>query len=77
MIVSWRTVRSVYNPLRTLKGEAVSICETHGRFAEINLNAGCPSNKAKKQGIVLRGSHSDSIPNREVYRLWCRVNVRL
>jgi tRNA-dihydrouridine synthase A len=32
-------------------GEAVSIAEQYGQFAEINLNNGCPSNKAKKAGF--------------------------
>jgi tRNA-dihydrouridine synthase len=32
-------------------GEAVSIAERYGQFAEINLNNGCPSNKAKKAGF--------------------------
>lgn len=31
-------------------GDAVYACESFGNFTEINLNAGCPSNKAKKQG---------------------------
>lgn len=37
------------NPERL--GEAVSIAERYGQFAEINLNNGCPSNKAKKAGF--------------------------
>lgn len=32
-------------------GDAVAACESFGHFSEINLNAGCPSNKAKKQGF--------------------------
>jgi len=31
-------------------GDAASICENFGKYYEINLNAGCPSNKAKKAG---------------------------
>jgi tRNA-dihydrouridine synthase A len=32
-------------------GEAAYLCESFGSFNEINLNAGCPSNKAKKAGF--------------------------
>jgi tRNA-dihydrouridine synthase A len=32
-------------------GEAVSLCESYACFSEINLNSGCPSNKAKKAGF--------------------------
>lgn len=32
-------------------GEAVAIAEHFGNFSEINLNAGCPSNKAKRGGF--------------------------
>jgi tRNA-dihydrouridine synthase A len=32
-------------------GEAASICESYSRFSEINLNCGCPSNRAKKCGF--------------------------
>ena len=38
-----------YNP-DTL-GKAVELCESYGGFNEINLNCGCPSNKAKKCGF--------------------------
>ena len=31
--------------------EAAYLCEGYGQFYEINLNAGCPSNKAKKAGF--------------------------
>ena len=37
------------DPMRL--GEAVSLCESYACFSEINLNAGCPSNKAKKAGF--------------------------
>jgi tRNA-dihydrouridine synthase len=37
------------NPERL--GEAVSIAERYGQFQEINLNNGCPSNKAKRAGF--------------------------
>jgi tRNA-dihydrouridine synthase A len=32
-------------------GEAAYLCESYGSYSEINLNAGCPSNKAKKGGF--------------------------
>lgn len=32
-------------------GEAAYICESYGAFEEINLNCGCPSNKALKAGF--------------------------
>ena len=32
-------------------GRAVDLCESYGGFNEINLNSGCPSNKAKKAGF--------------------------
>ncbi len=32
-------------------GEAAYLCESFGSYNEINLNAGCPSNKAKKAGF--------------------------
>ena len=35
-------------------GEAAYICESFGGFAQINLNSGCPSNKAKKAGFNLK-----------------------
>lgn len=38
-----------YNPERL--GKAVELCESYGGFNEINLNCGCPSNKAKKCGF--------------------------
>ena len=37
------------NPTRL--GEAAYLCETYSNFHEINLNCGCPSNKAKKAGF--------------------------
>jgi len=32
-------------------GEAAYLCESFGNFTEINLNCGCPSQKAKKAGF--------------------------
>jgi tRNA-dihydrouridine synthase A len=32
-------------------GEAAYLCESFGNFHAINLNCGCPSNKAKKAGF--------------------------
>lgn len=32
-------------------GEAAYLCESYGGFSEINLNCGCPSNRAKKVGF--------------------------
>jgi tRNA-dihydrouridine synthase A len=32
-------------------GEAAYLCESFAKFHEINLNCGCPSNKAKKAGF--------------------------
>lgn len=32
-------------------GKAASLCENFGNFHAINLNAGCPSNRAKKAGF--------------------------
>jgi tRNA-dihydrouridine synthase A len=32
-------------------GEAAYLCESHGPYSSINLNAGCPSKKAKKCGF--------------------------
>jgi tRNA-dihydrouridine synthase A len=37
------------DPIRL--GEAAALCESFGSFSEINLNSGCPSNKAKKAGF--------------------------
>jgi tRNA-dihydrouridine synthase A len=31
--------------------EAAYLCESFGGFSEINLNCGCPSNKARKAGF--------------------------
>jgi tRNA-dihydrouridine synthase A len=32
-------------------GEAAYLCQSYGSFSEINLNCGCPSQKAKKAGF--------------------------
>lgn len=35
----------------TRLGEAASLCESYGKYYEINLNCGCPSNRARKAGF--------------------------
>jgi tRNA-dihydrouridine synthase A len=46
--------------------QAVELCENYrdGNFTEINLNCGCPSNKAKKAGF---GAELMLEPDREMH----------
>lgn len=52
-------------------GKAVEVCESYGGFSEINLNCGCPSNKAKRAGF---GAELMLDPN--LVRQICSVMIR-
>jgi tRNA-dihydrouridine synthase len=50
-------------------GEAAYICEKYGGFNEINLNCGCPSNKAKRGGFGAELMHDPELVRRIVYEM--------
>ena len=51
------------------EGEAAAVCERYGNFAHINLNAGCPSKKAKKQGFGAELMLDADLVRRIVYEM--------
>lgn len=54
-------------------GEAAAICERYYPFHEINLNSGCPSNKAKKAGFGAELMLEPELVRRIVYEMKRRV----
>jgi tRNA-dihydrouridine synthase A len=54
-------------------GEAAYLCESFGSFNEINLNAGCPSNKAKKAGFGAELMLEPELVRRIVHEMKRRV----
>ncbi len=54
-------------------GEAAYLCESFASFNEINLNAGCPSNKAKKAGFGAELMLSPDLVRQIVHEMKRRV----
>jgi tRNA-dihydrouridine synthase A len=57
-----------------LLGQAVEIAQAYGNFSEINLNSGCPSNKAKKAGFGAELMLDTELVRRIVYEMNRRSN---
>lgn len=54
-------------------GEAAYLCESLGGYREINLNAGCPSNKAKRGGFGAELMLDDELARRIVHSMTRRA----
>lgn len=56
-------------------GQAAAICEEYKEFHEINLNCGCPSNKAKKAGFGAELMLEPDLVRQIVYSMKRRVST--
>eukprot|EP01041_Mallomonas_annulata_P005108 gene5108-10221_t len=54
-------------------GDAAALCEQFGGFSEINLNTGCPSNKAKRGGFGAELMLNPELVRRIVYNMKRKV----